>query len=156
MRGSAVPVLAGLLLAAGCGGKGVTVTQPPTPVVSAPATTPVPSPTAARTPRAGVPTSFPADVPLVGGHVQNGQPSSTGGADTGWQVDVTRHGSARDCFEAARASLLARGFEQQAIVGSGGEKQAQFTSGRYAVILTAHALPGGKCSAHYTVGAFGG
>lgn len=88
--------------------------------------------------------------------MQDGQPTSKDGVDKGWQVYVNRHGSANDCFDAARASLLAHGFKQQALVGSGGEKEAQFTSGSYAVILTSDDLPGGKCSVRYTVGEFGG
>jgi hypothetical protein len=164
MRRTVLLLLAPLLvLAGGCGQDhhgaarrtSPTSTAPGDPTASVPGTPTTAAP--ATAPRPGLPSSYPvAAVPLLAGRVHDRHHGSASGVAQGWMVTVSRRGSARDCFDAAGAALLAHGFTRQVAATGGGEERAQFTSPAYAVLLTATGSPGGRCSAAYTVGALGG
>ena len=160
----ATSVLAVLVLVLGLGasacGKDATEPAPgPTPTVTAPTSsspsaTGGPSPGSSPTsPAVGLPTDFPAqsEVPVVSGVVT----SKTGGKDEkgriGYVIEMSAVGSKQACFERAAAALVAAGFTQRGEMTAGDTRQAQFTTERWAVIISARA-DGENCQLGYEVG----
>ncbi|MFL6060925.1 MAG: hypothetical protein ACJ72E_06825 [Marmoricola sp.] len=147
-------------LVAGCGGTshedaGTPPPAPRTTTTSTTAATPGVRPTTPA-PRTGLPSGYPlTEVPLVDGRVQTGDPGTPDGAGHGWDVHVVRSGSAAACLAAAGRALEAKGFTRQVVMTDHGTHQAQYTSPRYAVLISVDDDHHQRCSVTYTVGALG-
>jgi len=151
--------LAVLLGAGACGKDDPKPKVEPTPTATAPSTdgsAPSTSPSASGSPTSpavGLPGGFPAqdDVPLVAGVVT----SKTGGKTTdgrvGWVIELSAVGSQKDCFDRAAAVLVKAGFTKQGEMTAQDTKQAQFTTTKWAVIISARA-DGDNCQLGYEVG----
>jgi len=118
--------------------------------------TPTTEPTDGSTPTSpaiGLPEDFPAqkDVPLVAGVVT----SKTGGKDPsgklGYVIELSAVGTQKGCFDRAAAALIAAGFTKQGEMTAQDTKQAQFTTPRWAVIISSRA-DGANCQLGYEVG----
>ena len=162
---SAKPAAAALVLAlalgvSACGGEDqpepkaeptASTTVRPTDVGS-PAGTPA-TRGSSTSPAVGLPDDFPAqdDVPLVAGVVT----SKTGGKDPdgriGYVIEMSAAGSQQECFERAAAALVAKGYTKQGELTAQDTRQAQFTTKRWAVIISSRA-DGDNCQLGYEVG----
>ena len=146
-------VLSVLLGAAGCGGdeKGPAAepSSSPTPSATTGTTTTTP-PTTSATPRPGLPTDFPNEVPVVEGAVS----SKSGGGEEGrkgWTLEVKVAKSVQECFEDATAKLTADGWTERGRTTKPAP-QAQLTKPGYAVIISATADGKSRCVLGYQVG----
>jgi hypothetical protein len=109
--------------------------------------------TSPTSPAVGLPADFPAqrDVPLVAGVVT----SKTGGKDPdgriGWVIEMSAVGTQKGCFDRAAAALVAAGFAKQGEMTAQDTRQAQFTTKKWAVIISSRA-DGENCQLGYEVG----
>lgn len=154
-------VLIVLLGAGACGKDDPKAKATPEPTASATSTptassTPSGTPSATSTqtsPVAGLPSGFPAqsEVPLVSG-VVTGEDGGTGSdGRVGWQLELTAVGSQQGCFDRAAAALVDAGFTKRGQMTAGDTKQAQFTTTKWAVIISSRA-DGQNCQLGYEVG----
>jgi hypothetical protein len=81
--------------------------------------------------------------------------SKTGGKDPagkiGYVIEMSAAGSQKDCFDRAAAALVAAGFTKQGEMTAQDTKQAQFTTKKWAVIISSRA-DGDNCQLGYEVG----
>lgn len=160
----AKPVLAALVLALSFGASACgkdeakpkaepTVTASGTPSTSG---TPTAEPSdggSPTSPAVGLPEDFPAqqDVPLVAGVVT----SKTGGKDPsgklGYVIELSAVGTQKGCFDRAAAALVAAGFTKQGEMTAQDTRQAQFTTRKWAVVISSRA-DGPNCQLGYEVG----
>jgi hypothetical protein len=158
-------VVASLLGASACGKDDPKPSADPSSSSSASArptdddATPTEGPSATSTttsPAVGLPEDFPAqkDVPMVPGVVTGKTGGEGPDGRKGWVIELSSVGSQNGCFDRAAAALVAAGFTKQGEIKAGDTRQAQFTSDRYAVIVSARA-DGANCQLGYEIGQVG-
>src|SRR5205085_8944743 len=104
-------------------------------------------------PAAGLPEGFPAqdEVPLVPGVVTKEDGGTGPDGKVGWILELAAAGSRKQCFDKAAAALTAAGFTKQGDLDAAGTHQAQFTTAKWAVIISSRA-DGENCQLGYEVG----
>jgi len=104
-------------------------------------------------PAVGLPDDFPAqaEVPLVAGVVTSKDSGTQSNGLMGWQLELQAVGTRKGCFDRAAAALVGAGFTKQAQMTAGDTLQAQYTTKKWAVIISSRAV-GSSCQLGYEVG----
>ncbi|MFL6174740.1 MAG: hypothetical protein ACJ716_17760 [Marmoricola sp.] len=159
----AVVVLALALGASACGKDDPGPKAEPTPTVTGTptgTTTGPSSPTSSdsatdspTSPAVGLPDDFPAqtEVPMVSGVVTSKNSGTQSNGLMGWQLELQAVGTRKGCFDRAAAALVGAGFTKQAQMTAGDTLQAQYTTKKWAVIISSRAV-GSSCQLGYEVG----
>ncbi|RNL77669.1 hypothetical protein [Nocardioides marmorisolisilvae] len=158
------PLLAALtlVLAVGATGCGKDDPQPKADPTSSSSDQPTGTPTATdepsdgstpTSPAVGLPTDFPAqtEVPVVSGVVTSKNSGTQSTGRMGWQIELQAVGTRKGCFDRAAAALVAAGFAKQAAMTAGDTLQAQYTTKKWAVIISSRS-DGSSCQLGYEVG----
>jgi hypothetical protein len=113
-----------------------------------------PSPSASASPSVvGLPDDFPAprEVPVVPGLVTSKDSGPQSNGLMGWQIQLQTVGTQKGCFDRAARALVGAGFSKRAEMTAGDTRQAQFTTTKWAVIISSRS-DGTNCQLSYEVG----